>query len=160
MGKGIYNWYVVGDSVNKLTMPIFIGEYQHNLDAKKRLAIPAKFRKELGKDAILTRGLDNCLFVFPSEQWKDLATKLGQNPGRSYTRLLLSGASEVDFDSLGRILVPDNLKDYAGLKKETVIIGVLNRLEIWDAKKWNNYKLNLEKDSDKVAEKLEELGII
>ena len=141
-------------------MPIFIGEYQHNLDVKKRLAIPAKFMKELGKDAILTRGLDNCLFVFPSEQWREFAAKLGQHPNRSFVRLFLSGATEVDFDSLGRVLVPDNLKVYAGLKKEAVIIGVLNRLEIWDSQKWNSYKLSLEKDSDKVAEKLGELGII
>lgn len=141
-------------------MPIFIGEYQHSLDIKKRLAIPAKFRKELGKGAILTRGLDNCLFVFPSEQWKEFAAKLGQQANRSYIRLFLSGAMEVDFDSLGRILVPDHLKDYAGLKKDAVITGVLNRLEIWDAEKWNHYKQNLEKDSDKIAEKLGELGII
>jgi len=144
---------------------MFIGEFIHSIDAKKRLAIPAKFRKELGKDAILTRGLDNCLFVFPSEQWKQFAEKLGSMPlgqgaNRAFARLFLAGATEVDFDSLGRILVPDNLKDYAGLKKEAVIAGVFNRLEIWDSEKWSKYKANLEKDSDKLAEKLGELGII
>src|SRR3989344_605726 len=144
---------------------MFIGEYKHSVDAKKRLAIPAKFRKELGKEAILTRGLDNCLFVFTSGQWKQFAEKLGNMPlgqqaNRAFARLFLAGAIEVDFDSLGRILVPDNLKSYAGLKKEAIIAGVFNRLEIWDSEKWDKYKDNLEKDSDKLAEKLGELGII
>lgn len=153
-------------------MSIFIGEYKHSLDAKKRLAIPAKFRKELGEGlptgkagAILTRGLDNCLFVFPVQQWEKFAEKLGSMPlgqqdNRSFARLFLSGATEVDFDSLGRILIPDHLKNYAELKKETIIAGVFNRLEIWDSERWNHYKANLEKNSDKIAEKLGELGII
>ena len=144
---------------------MFIGEYKHTLDVKKRLAIPAKFRKELGKGAILTRGLDNCLFVFPAGQWKQFADKLGaipfgQQANRSFARLFLSGATEVDFDSLGRILISDSLKTYAGLGKEAVVAGVFNRLEIWDADRWDQYKQNLEKDSDKIAEKLGELGII
>ncbi len=146
-------------------MAIFIGEYKHSLDAKKRLAIPAKFRKELGKGAVLTRGLDNCLFVFPVQQWEKFAEKLGAMPlgqqdNRSFARLFLSGAMEVGFDSLGRILIPDHLKSYADLKKEAIIAGVFNRLEIWDSERWNHYKANLEKNSDQIAEKLGELGII
>ena len=143
---------------------MLIGEYKHNLDAKKRLSIPSKFRKELGEGAVITRGLDNCLFVFPSEYWAKLAERLGNMPlvqqdSRAFARLLLSGAAEVDFDSLGRILVPEYLKSYAGLKKIAVVAGVYNRLEIWDDEKWENYKANLEKNSDSIAEKLRELGI-
>ena len=143
---------------------MLIGEYKHNLDAKKRLSIPSKFRKELGEGAVITRGLDNCLFVFPSEYWAKLAERLGNMPlvqqdSRSFARLLLSGAMEVDFDGLGRILVPEYLKNYAGLKKVAVVAGVYNRLEIWDDEKWENYKANLEKNSDSIAEKLRELGI-
>jgi len=144
---------------------MLIGEYRHNLDPKKRLSIPSKFRKELGEGAVLTRGLDNCLFVFPLQSWNELADKLknlplGQQSTRSFARLLLSGASEVDFDSLGRILIPEHLKSYASLKKIVVIAGVLNRLEIWDDENWTAYKANLEKNSDSIAEKLGELGII
>ena len=119
----------------------------------------------MGEGAVLTRGLDNCLFVFPLQSWNELAEKLknlplGQQSTRSFARLLLSGASEVDFDSLGRILIPEHLKSYASLKKVVVIAGVLNRLEIWDDENWTAYKANLEKNSDSIAEKLGELGII
>ena len=143
---------------------MLIGEYKHNLDAKKRLSIPAKFRKELGEGAVITRGLDNCLFVFPSNHWAKLAERLGNMPivqqdSRSFARLLLSGAIEVEFDGLGRILVPEYLKAYAGLKKIAVVAGLYNRLEIWDEERWENYKANLEKNSDSIAEKLKEIGI-
>ena len=143
---------------------MLIGEYKHNLDAKKRLSIPSKFRKELGEGAVITRGLDNCLFVFPSAHWAKLAEKLGNMPivqqdSRSFARLLLSGAVEVEFDGLGRILVPEYLKTYAGLKKVAVVAGLYSRLEIWDNEKWESYKANLEKNSDSIAEKLRELGI-
>lgn len=144
---------------------MLIGEYQHNLDPKKRLAIPSKFRKELGEGAVLTRGLDNCLFVFPLKQWEQLADKLGNLPmsqqgTRAFGRLLLSGAVEVEFDSLGRILIPEYLKNYAGLKKTVIVTGVHNRLELWDSEKWEAYKANIEKNSDAIAEKLGELGMI
>ncbi len=151
---------------------MLIGEYKHNLDPKKRLSIPSKFRKELGEGqpagqagAILTRGLDNCLFVFPVNSWSQFAEKLagisiGQQDNRSFARLFLSGAVEVEFDSLGRILIPDHLKNYAGLKKFVIISGVSNRLEIWDEDNWKAYKANLEKNSNNIAEKLGELGII
>lgn len=144
---------------------MLIGEYKHNLDAKKRLAVPSKFRKELGEGAVLTRGLDNCLFVFPMKHWNQLVEKIANLPishrdGRSFSRLMLSGASEVDFDSLGRILVPEHLKKYADLKKICVITGVYNRLEVWDEERWNSYKADLEKNSDAIAEKLGELGAI
>ena len=144
---------------------MFIGEYIHSIDNKKRLAIPARFRKELGEKAILTKGLDNCLFLYPEEEWKNLAQKLaqlslGQSGARSFTRLILSGAVEVEFDNLGRILIPDYLKNYAGLKKRIAVAGVLNRLEIWDQENWEMYKREIEKGGEAIAEKLGELGLI
>ena len=144
---------------------MLIGEFKHNLDAKKRLAIPSKFRKELGEGAVLTRGLDNCLFVFPSSAWNEFTAKVGnlsfaQQSARAFSRLMLSGAVEVEFDSLGRILIPDYLKTYAGLNKTAIITGIYNRLEIWDEPKWSAYKENIEKNSDAIAERLGELGIM
>lgn len=144
---------------------MLIGEYKHLLDPKKRLSIPVKLRKEIGDRAVLTRGLDNCLFLFPKKEWEQLADKLGKLPfgqqdTRGFVRLLLSGASEVELDQLGRILIPDFLKDYALLKKDIVVAGLFNRLEIWDKERWLSYKNNLEKNSDRIAEKLGDLGII
>lgn len=144
---------------------MLIGEYTHNIDAKKRFAIPSKFRRELGDKVVITRGLDSCLFLFPIDAWNILADKvsklpLGQQDTRGFQRLLLSGASEVELDQLGRILVPDPLKDYADLKKKVVVAGVFNRLEIWDDEKWRTYKANLEKNTDRIAEKLGEIGAI
>lgn len=144
---------------------MLVGEYKHTIDGKKRLAIPAKFRKEIGDRAVLTRGLDGCLFLFPIAEWQVLAEKLGkltiaQQDTRGFVRLLLSGASEVEMDQLGRILVPDYLRDFAGLIKSVVIAGLFNRLEIWDAEIWKSYKSNMEKNSDKIAERLGELGVI
>ena len=144
---------------------MFIGEYLHSIDNKKRLAIPSRFRKELGEKSILTRGLDNCLFLYPTQEWHKFSEKLGQlSMGqantRSFARLMLSGAIEVEFDNLGRILIPDYLKTYSDLRKKVVIAGVLNRLEIWDQEKWVNYKKEIEKNTDAIAEKLGELGLI
>ena len=144
---------------------MFIGEYTHNIDNKKRLAVPSKFRKELGERAILTKGLDNCLFIYPEQEWKNLAQKLaqlsvGQANARNFMRLILSGAVEVAFDNLGRILVPDYLKNYAGLKKKIVIAGVLNRLEVWDQETWESSRKEIEKNNEAIAEKLGELGLI
>lgn len=144
---------------------MLIGEYKHNLDAKKRLSIPAKFRKELGEGAVLTRGLDNCLFVFPMKEWQKIADKLaslpiGQQDSRAFSRLMLAGAVEVEFDALGRILIPDYLKTYAGLSRMIVVAGLYSRLEIWDEQKWSAHKSDLEKNSDSIAEKLGDLGAI
>ena len=151
--------------MNQRSTIVLIGEYKHNLDPKKRLAIPSKFRKELGDGAVLTKGLDGCLFIFPSKNWAPFAEMLGglsigKQDTRSFARLFLSGAVEVEFDSLGRILIPDNLKEFASLNKEVVIAGLFNRLEIWNEARWDKYKNDLEKNSDKIAEKLGELGLI
>jgi len=143
---------------------MFIGEYAHTIDEKRRLAIPSKFRRALGKDAVITRGLDNCLFVFPSKEWNTLAEKLGslplgQSDARGFIRLMLAGAMDVSFDSLGRILVPDYLKEYASLKKQVIVTGVFNRLEIWDESLWQKYKNRSEKEIGNMAERLGELGV-
>ncbi len=144
---------------------MLIGEYSHNLDPKKRLSIPAKLRKELGSSAVLTRGLDGCLWLFPLPQWKVLAERISALPmaqadSRSFSRLLLSGASGVAFDSLGRILIPDYLKEYAKLGRDVVIAGVHTRVELWDKAVWDRYTKQLEKNGDAIAQKLGDLGSI
>src|SRR5579872_5045293 len=118
---------------------MLIGEYHHTLDPKKRLSLPAKFRKEVGEKVVLTRGLDSCLFLFPESSWKGIAGKLAALPlaaadTRGFSRFLLSGAAETDVDSAGRILIPDYLKDFAGLASKVVLAGVSDRIEIWDEK--------------------------
>lgn len=143
---------------------MFIGEYTYSIDEKKRLAIPTKFRPLLGKKAVITRGLDQCLFLFPAKEWGDLAKKLAQLPlsqadARGFARLMLTGAMEVSLDNLGRILIPDYLKTYAILKKKVVIAGVYNRVEIWDEGKWQEYKKKTETTVGDIAEKLKELGV-
>ena len=143
---------------------MFIGEYQHNLDVKGRVAIPAKFRAKLTENAIITRGLDRCLFVFTQKEWEVLAQKLislplAQANSRAFVRLMLAGATDVEFDSQGRILIPDYLKTYAFLKKKVVIAGVYNRVEIWDERKWQGYKKKTETAVGDIAERLKELGV-
>ncbi|OGF80710.1 cell division/cell wall cluster transcriptional repressor MraZ [Candidatus Giovannonibacteria bacterium RIFCSPHIGHO2_12_44_12] len=142
---------------------MFIGEYLHNLDSKRRLAVPAKFRKDLGKRAIVTRGLDSCLFVYPLSEWEKVAERLselptGQKDTRDFVRLFLAGAADVELDNLGRILIPDFLSEYAGLKGEASIIGVFKRVEIWNKERWEAYRKEIERSTDKLAEKLGEIG--
>ena len=143
---------------------MLLGEYKHNLDIKGRMAIPAKFRDKLTAGAIITRGLDNCLFLFTNSEWEVLASKLialplAQANSRAFVRLMLSGAMDVALDSQGRILIPDYLRAYAGLKKEAVVTGLYNRIEVWDSEAWARYKQKTESASDEIAEKLGELGI-
>ncbi len=147
-----------------ITQGMFIGEYKHTIDAKKRLAIPAKFRKDLGGGAVITRGLDNSLVVYPEKEWGVMAEKLGKLPSsqpeaRAFARIMLAGAMQVEFDQLGRILIPDYLKDYAALKKEVVVTGLYNHLEIWDGERWAEYKQKTEREVGDMASKLSELGI-
>ena len=143
---------------------MFLGEYRHNLDGKGRIAIPAKFRDKLTAGAIITRGLDQCLFVFTTAEWEALAQKLmalplAQANSRAFVRLMMAGAANVEADAQGRILVPDYLRNYAHLKKEAVLTGLYNRIEIWDSETWERYKQRTEGASDEIAEKLGELGI-
>lgn len=143
---------------------MLLGEYKHSIDDKGRLAIPAKFRAKIEGGAIITRGLDKCLFVFTMREWEKLADKLvalplAQANSRAFSRLMLSGAADVELDSQGRILIPEHLREYAGLSKNSVIAGVYNRMEVWDAEVWNEYKKKTESASDEIAEKMGELGI-
>ncbi len=143
---------------------MLIGEYQHTLDSKKRLAIPAKLRKEFGERVIVTGGEDSCLFVYPMGEWQKLTDKLsalpqGQKATRDFLRHTFSSAVEIELDHLGRILIPDYLKNHAGLRQRIVIAGVFNRLEIWDEERWVNYKAETGKNTDMIAEKLGELGL-
>lgn len=144
---------------------MLIGEYKHTLDTKKRLSMPSKWRKELGKKLVVTRGLDNCLFVYPQKEWQSITQKIGQLPlgqadTRSFNRFFLSGAVEVEVDSVGRILVPDFLKDFAGLKTKVVLAGIYDRVEIWAENKWEAYKSRIEGQADQLAEKLGEIGVL
>ncbi len=143
---------------------MFIGEYSYIIDHKKRLSIPSKFRKSLGKKAVITRGLDNCLVVYPIDEWQKVSEKLENLPSskidaRGFSRIILSGAVDVTLDKLGRILIPDYLKKYAGLKKDVVVIGLSNKIEIWDEKTWEDYRQKTEKEIEDMAGRLEELGI-
>lgn len=143
---------------------MFIGEYSHTVDPKKRLALPAKMRRELGRRAVVTRGLDQCLFVYPLKTWNELAKKLGTLPvgernTRSFIRIMLAGAADTDVDGQGRILLPEYLMKYASLKRNVTIAGLFNRLEIWDEKKWKAYKGKAEKNTDEIAEQLGKLGV-
>ncbi len=144
---------------------MLIGEYLHTLDPKKRLSLPSKFREKLGKKIVVTRGLDRCLFIYPLKEWQKISEKLGelsigQAESRGFNRFMLSGAIETEVDSLGRILIPDFLKDFAGLKSKVVLTGVQNRVEAWDEKSWEEYKSRVEKEADVVAQKLGEIGAI
>ena len=143
---------------------MFIGEYEHNVDAKGRIAVPAKFRAKLSLNAIITRGLDHCLFVFTAKEWETLAQKLinlplAQANSRAFVRLMMAGAMESEVDSQGRVLIPDYLRKYAGIEKQVIIAGLYNRIEIWNKDSWREYKTRSESQSEEIAEKLGELGI-
>ena len=144
---------------------MLIGEHKHILDPKRRVSLPAKFRKEMGSEVVITHGLDNCLFVYTVNEWGGVAEKLsrlsmGAYDSRSFNRFMLASATLTEIDSIGRILIPEFLKDFAGLSEHVVIIGVHSRLEIWDEGKWKTYKGEIEKQADKLAEKLGEVGVI
>ncbi|PIR73985.1 MAG: cell division/cell wall cluster transcriptional repressor MraZ [Candidatus Magasanikbacteria bacterium CG10_big_fil_rev_8_21_14_0_10_47_10] len=143
---------------------MFIGEYFHNLDDKGRLAIPKKFRAALAKGAVVTRGLDDCLFLYTMAEWKVLAEKLASLPfsqanTRAFARLMLAGAMDVALDKQGRVVLPEYLRGYAGLKKEITVAGLYNRLELWDTRKWSDYTIRTESARNEIAEQLGELGI-
>ncbi len=143
---------------------MLIGQYNHTIDIKKRLALPIKFRGELGGKVIVTKGVENCLVVYTEKEWEAVSGKLANLPvsqteARSFTRHLLASATEIELDKLGRILVPDYLKEYADLKKNVVVCGLSNRLEIWDQEKWANYSKGAEKGVEEIVSKLGNLGI-
>lgn len=144
---------------------MFIGEHRHTLDDKARLTLPVKLRKSVGKSVVVTRGLDGCLFLYPSKEWQGIAGKLGslgmgQADTRGFARFMLASAAELDVDAAGRILVPEHLRDFAGVKSGVVVAGVANRLEIWDEARWERYATGVAKSADAMAEKLGEVGAI
>jgi len=143
---------------------MFIGEYSHNLDEKGRLAVPKKFRAALAKGAVVTRGLDNCLFLYTKAEWKKLAEKLANLPfaqanTRAFARLMLAGAMDVNIDKQGRVVLPEYLRHFAGLNKEIIVAGLYNRLELWDQQQWSTYTKKTEKNSSEIAEQMSELGV-
>ncbi|MEK7558218.1 MAG: division/cell wall cluster transcriptional repressor MraZ [Patescibacteria group bacterium] len=144
---------------------MLIGEYVHTLDDKKRVSLPAKFRREVGKKVVITNGLDKCLFIYTMPQWEKLAQKLselslGRGDTRGFSRFMLASAYEAEVDLLGRVLIPDSLKEFAELKQKVVIAGVYGRIEIWNEKSWQKYKANIGKGADDMAEKLGEIGAV
>lgn len=148
---------------------MLIGEYSHNFDDKSRISLPAKFRKEMGKSVVVAPGIDNCLFVFTIQGWKGFTDRLSrsdssssvlQADNRNFNRLVIGRAVEVEVDSMGRVLIPDHLRSYAGLTGKTTIIGVVNRVEIWNTDSWNSYRDEFSKKTDVIAEKLVSAGII
>lgn len=144
---------------------MFIGEYQHSLDEKNRISLPKTFRSSFGKKLVMTRGLDNCLFAYTQKGWERVAGKLdklsfAQADTRGFNRFMLSGAAEVEVDGAGRILIPEHQRQFAGLKKKVVFAGVSDRIEVWDAKRWNTYKSKIERDAERMAEKLGEIQVL
>ncbi len=159
MGKGGENACPTFSSLS-----MFIGEYSHNLDDKGRLAIPIKFRQALKKGAVVTRGLDSCLFLYTCDEWQKLAEKLAALPisqanSRAFARLMLAGAMDVEVDKQGRVILPEYLRHFAGLKKGVIVAGLYSRLEIWDETKWGMYKGQTEAESGNIAERMGELGV-
>lgn len=143
---------------------MFIGEYSHSIDAKGRMAIPVKMRAKLSDGAVVTRGLDNCLFVYPKNEWEKLAEKLASLPisdtkARAFSRLMLAGAMELEFDKQGRVLLPSYLREFASLKGDAIVAGLYNRIEIWNEASWKEYKTKTENLTDDVTEHLSQLGI-
>ena len=143
---------------------MFIGEYSHSIDAKGRLAVPKKFRSALAKGAVVTRGLDGCLYLYTAIEWKKLADKLASLPiskanTRAFARLMLAGAMDVLLDKQGRIILPEYLREYATMSNKVVITGLYNHLEIWDQIAWTKYKKATEKDSSAIAEALDGLDV-
>ncbi|MEZ4103446.1 MAG: division/cell wall cluster transcriptional repressor MraZ [Candidatus Paceibacterota bacterium] len=144
---------------------MLIGEYIHTIDNKNRVSLPAKFRKEMGKSLVVTPGLDNCLFIFTKKEWVKISEKLSEfsmlaADNRSFNRFMFGGATEVDVDNIGRFLLPDFLKTRAGLTEKVALVGVQNRVEIWNDTKWNQYKKLVEKQADSLAEKLGGAGML
>lgn len=139
---------------------MFLGEYQHGIDDKGRVIMPARFREQLGGTFIVTRGLDGCLFVYPLDEWVKLANEMQNLPlakkdARAFSRLLFSGAAEVECDKQGRVSVPSVLRDYAGIEKDVVIVGISERIEIWAAETWSEVNNDLLGKFEELAEKLE-----
>jgi len=144
---------------------MLIGEYTHTIDDKNRLSLPAKFRQEMGKKIVLTRGLDKCVAIFTLKEWQKIAGKLSESSmlqadSRSFNRFMFGGAVETEVDSIGRVLLPDFLKAWGKLQTKVAVIGVQSRVEIWNEKAWEANKETIEKQADTLAEKLGQVGVL
>ncbi len=147
---------------------MLIGEHIHTFDEKSRISLPAKFRKEMGSSVVIAPGVDNCLFVFTMKGWKEFAQRVSrpdsssvlQSDNRNFNRLIIGRAVEVDIDAAGRMLVPEHLRDHAGLSGKAALIGVLNRVEIWDEGTWTKYRTEFGRKTEVIAEKLASAGVI
>lgn len=142
-----------------------MGEYKHSIDTKGRLIIPSKFREQLGETFVITKGLDNCLFIYPEQEWQEFEKKLKSLPiankgARKFSRFFLAGANQCIVDKQGRILIPNNLREFATLDKEIILIGVSNRIEIWSKDNWDTYNNDDDDiEMDEIAEQMADLGI-
>ncbi len=150
-------WDKVGD--------MFLGEFTHKIDDKKRLTLPKAFLKSLGTKVVITRGLDKSLFLYPQKEWQEVVDSIKelsftQKDARAFARFMLAGAMELSVDKSGRILIPDHLKNFAKLKGKVVVAGVSDRIEIWDEKEWKRYTKSMEENADLLAEKLGEVGVL
>ena len=144
---------------------MLIGQYNHSIDDKKRLAIPNKFKSVFGKKVVVTRGLDTCVFVYTIKEWGKIAEKLvsgslGSKDSRDLNRFFLSGATEVEVDGAGRILIPEYLKEFAKLKDKVIFAGLYSRAEIWNEEEWEKKQNDVSSRADEVAGKLQEIGMI
>ncbi len=153
-----------GDHLWKTNNNMFIGEYNHTIDEKGRMSMPAKFRRDVQAGVVVTRGLDHCLFVYPKAEWEKMAEKLSRLPisqrkSRAFARLMLAGAMEGTLDSQGRVMLPEYLRAYAGVTKHVVVAGLYDRIEIWDEDAWQEYRTKTELESDDIAESMNELLI-
>ena len=141
---------------------VLIGEYNQTIDAKGRVNVPSKFREELGGSFVVSKGLDNCVCVYPKDEWERFKAELDTVPAskrRMLSRFFFSGAEECDTDSQGRVLIPPKIREYAGLNKEIVVVGMSDKVEIWDRSSWENYMDNPAFDAEEIAKAMEELGI-
>lgn len=140
---------------------MFMGEYNHTIDTKGRIIIPSKFREALGEQFVVTLGLDGCLFVYPNEEWMNFVAQLKSLPGskeaRQMQRYFMAGAADCEVDKQGRILIPNKLREHAGLEKDIVFVGVLSKIEIWSKEKWDSN--NDYDDMDQIAEHMSEFGL-
>lgn len=143
---------------------MFMGQYSHSLDEKGRLTVPSKFRESLGLQFVVTKGLDGCLYAYPMEEWKKIETKFSETPltskdARKFSRFFFASACEMEIDKQGRVLIPQNLRDYAGLLKDVTLAGMLNRIEIWDSKRFEEGSSYDEDEMDDIAEHMADLGL-
>ena len=153
-----------GMTTKKEVKRLLIGEYEHSIDTKGRLIMPSKLKEDIGEKFVVTKGLDGCLFIYSQTEWKTFEDKLRAFPltnkdARALVRFFLAGAMECEIDKQGRFLIPGNLREFAGLEKEVVVIGVLDKIEIWSKDKWLKYSEEENSSVDEIAEKMSNLGI-